>query len=159
MKLVQNLLFTLAFAFLLSASSTFTYAQTSSFYSQQAIQQPIAVLSGKILQVRTVVAEATQGVKTTGGVLGGALGALLGAQVAQNRSSNGFILASAMGALGATGGVALASNYAIQESQEMVIQLDDGRVISVAQSNADGMRFQPGQKIYFMNGRIAPFLR
>ena len=155
---VKNWLFALALAFILSASANFTYAQTSTSYTHTSLQQAVSVQTGRILQIRKIELDASSGVKATGGVVGGALGALLGSRVAHNNNSNGYILASALGAMGATGGVVTASQFASPQAFEYVIQMDDNRVIAVAQSAADGITFHPGQKIYYLNGRIAPLV-
>lgn len=152
---VKNWIFALALAFVLSASSSFTYAQTSSAY--QYAQQAVQVQTGRVLQVRDVQLDASTTAKTVGGVLGGALGAVLGNKVGQ-RSNNGFILTAALGTMGATGGAIAASSLAKDAAQEIVIQMDDNRVFAVAQATSDGVRFYAGQKVFVMNGRIAPLM-
>lgn len=136
----------------LAFSSQFTYGQTSTGY--QSAQVPVVAQTGLVLQVRDVNLEASPNVKTVGSALGGVIGAMLGAKA--NAHQNIYLLTGALGAMGATGGAILASSFAVVPAQEIIVILDDKRLVAVAQSISDGERFQRGQRVFYLNGRIAP---
>lgn len=109
------------------------------------------VADGVIVAVRPVMLEASQTAVTTGTLAGGGLGALGGSKFGKGK---GKIVTGVLGGIvGAGVGQAMGEAVSERHAGELVVQLEQGRKIFIVQE--DGMRFQPGDKVFVLKSQAS----
>ena len=89
---------------------------------------------------------------TTGAVIGGIVGAAAGRQLAEDESKGRQNTATVAGAAaGALAGSAIQKNIGNNNSYNVTVRLDDGRFVTVSQSDLGGIR--EGSYVRVANGR------
>jgi outer membrane lipoprotein SlyB len=122
--------------------------RTNTTYSAAEIGRTAEVSYGVIASMRPVAVQGQQsGVGTIGGgVLGGAAGSYIG-----GRDARANILGAVAGAIiGGVAGTVAEGSLSSGSAIEFVIREDDGRTITVVQSNED--HFQPGERVVLSRG-------
>ena len=123
-------------------------ARTNTTYSANEIGRSAEVSFGNIVSMRQVSVQGQQsGVGTLGGaVLGGAAGSYIG-----GRDPRANILGAVAGAIvGGVAGSAAEGSLSQGTAVEFVIREDNGRTITVVQTNEDN--FQPGERVVLSRG-------
>jgi len=123
-------------------------ANTNTTFSDQDIGRTAQVSYGVIQSMRPV---AVQGQPTglgavAGGVAGGAAGSLIG----RNDVTANIIGAVAGAVAGGLAGNAIEKGVSSGTAVEFIIREDDGRTISVVQTNEDN--FRPGERVIITSG-------
>lgn len=123
---------------------------SSGVYSSRQVGEASVTLPGVVVSVREVCVEGSDRLQDNelgiigGGVVGGVIGSNIG-------KGNGRILPTAVGAIaGAIGGSMIEKKLNQQAGFEYVVQLDDGRLMTIVQGN--DMLFQMGQPVYVILG-------
>lgn len=122
--------------------------RTNTTYSANEIGRTAEVSYGVIVSMRPVTVQGQQsGVGTLGGaVLGGAAGSYIG-----GRDPRANILGAVAGAIvGGVAGNAAEGALGKGTAIEFVIREDNGRTITVVQTNEDN--FQPGERVVLSRG-------
>ncbi len=122
--------------------------RTNTTYSAGEIGRTAEVSFGQIISMRQVAVQGQQsGVGTLGGaVAGGAAGSYIG-----GRDPRANILGAVAGAIiGGVAGTAAEGALSSGTAVEFVIREDDGRTITVVQTNEDN--FQPGERVVLSRG-------
>lgn len=112
-------------------------SRTGETYSRSELQRAGAVQAGRIIAVEDVpVSGTSSGIGTVGGgVTGGVLGSTIG------NGGTGSILAGIGGAIiGAIAGNAIEQGISSGGATRFHVQMDDGSVINVVQTNEAGIR-------------------
>jgi outer membrane lipoprotein SlyB len=115
-------------------------SKSGSVYSREQARQTQLVKTGKVVGVRTVTIEGT---KSPVGSAGGAIiGGIAGSSVGGGKGS---AIATTIGAIaGGLAGAAVEEGVTRTEAFEITVALDDGKTISVVQSEKD-VTFQVGE--------------
>jgi outer membrane lipoprotein SlyB len=121
-----------------------------------AVQQPQGLVKATVIAVRAVqVNHQGQGYgmpQLLGNVVGGAAGAVL-----SSKAKNYAVGAVASVAGSALGGYAGSRMGSTTDGQELILRREDGQMVAITQSVADGVRFSVGQQVMIIGGgRVAP---
>lgn len=122
-------------------------SRTGETYSRSELQRAGAVQAGRIIAVEDVpVSGTSSGIGTVGGgVTGGVLGSRIG------NGGTGSILAGVGGAIiGAIAGNAIERGVTSGSATRFHVQMDDGAVINVVQTNEAGL--QTGDRVTVYEG-------
>lgn len=146
-KVVARAPMVLAAALLSLAVTACGPQHTGETYSRGDMQRGGAVLAGRIIAVDDVpVSGAGSGIGTVGG---GVAGATIGSALAHGRT--GSILAGVGGAIiGAIAGNAIEQGITRGQGTRFVVQLDNGQVINVVQTNEANL--QTGDRVTVLEG-------
>lgn len=129
-------------------------SQDSTSTAYQSAQVPQQVKLGQVISVREVqiLNRPAHLAQYTGGSLGAVFGHAVSKKITSNQSAR-LLLSGLSGAMGAAVGKQMASTV---PGQEVVIKLDDSRVVAISQSSADGVRFRTGERVMVIGqGRVA----
>jgi outer membrane lipoprotein SlyB len=121
-------------------------SRTGETYSRSELQRSGAVQAGRIIAVEDVpVSGTSSGIGTVGG---GVVGGVLGSQIGHGAGS---ILAGVGGAIiGAVAGNAIEQGVTSGGATRFHVQMDDGSVINVVQTNEAGL--QTGDRVTLYEG-------
>lgn len=122
-------------------------SQTGETYKPSELQRGGTVHSGRIIAVEDVpVSGTSSGIGTVGG---GVAGGVIGASIVHGRT--GSILAGVGGAIvGAVAGNAIEQGITSGRATRFHIQMDDGQVINVVQTNEANL--QTGDRVTVLEG-------
>ncbi|MDY6993760.1 MAG: glycine zipper 2TM domain-containing protein [Pseudomonadota bacterium] len=125
-------------------------SKSGSVYSRNQARQVQQVEMGKVVSVRSVRLEGT---KSPVGSLGGAIiGGIAGSTVGGGRGKS---IATTVGAIaGGLAGAAVEEGVTRDDALEITVQLDDGRMISIVQTEPE-VAFQAGEPVRVLTSPTA----
>jgi len=115
-------------------------------YSSIGVGEAALTYSGRVKSVRLVTVREPQ--NGAGAVAGGIIGAHAGSAVGRGSGSGWSGLAGAIA--GAVAGAGVERNITRQKALEYVVQLDDGRMMTVVQGVGRERQLDVGQRAYVM---------
>lgn len=142
-------LITLCFAAVLALSACTN--STSGTYSGRDVGQVIETSEGTVVSSRLVEVRGGEN-SNTGALAGAAVGATTGAVVAKGQSAS--IAAGVIGGLiGAGAGYLIEESARSREGIEYVVQMDDGRVVTIVQNrDPEEQPLQDGERVLVQYG-------
>ena len=130
-------------------------SHTNSTYSAGEIGRTAQVSYGVIVSMRPVTVQARN--SGLGGLGGAAVGATAGSFIGRNDVRANILGAVIGGIAGAVAGNAIESSVSQGQAMEFIIRQDNGRTVSVVQTNGQG--FRVGDRVVLTRGartHIAP---
>jgi outer membrane lipoprotein SlyB len=148
-KVMSMRLITLCFAAVLALSACTN--STSGTYSGRDVGQVIETSEGTVVSSRLVEVRGGEN-SNTGALAGAAVGATTGAVVAKGQSAS--IAAGVIGGLiGAGAGYLIEESARSREGIEYVVQMDDGRVVTIVQNrDPEEQPLQDGERVLVQYG-------
>lgn len=138
----------LAIAVPVLALSACAPTRTNSTYSANEIGQTAQVSYGVIVSMRPVTVQSQD--TGLGALGGGAVGATAGSFIGRNDVRANILGAILGGVAGAVAGNAVEKSAGTGQAMEFIIREDDGRTVSVVQTNGEG--FRPGDRVVLTRG-------
>jgi outer membrane lipoprotein SlyB len=142
-------LISLCFAAIIALSACTN--STSSTYSGRDVGQVIETTEGTVVSSRIVEVRGGEN-NNTGALAGAAVGATTGAVIAKGQSAS--IAAGVIGGLiGAGAGYLIEESARSREGIEYVVQMDDGRVVTIVQNrDTEELPLQDGERVLVQYG-------
>lgn len=138
-------LFVAAIAAVLALTGCALPTRSTDAYSRGEIRNAMEVRMGTLEGIRLVKLEGSS--SAVGVVAGGALGGLAGSTMGKGRGKTAMTILGILAGIGA--GAAIEERATAAQGLELIVRMDNGRVIAVVQEPS-GEMFSPGQRVRVM---------
>ena len=151
MQYISKMIYALLALIALTGLSGCAKDISDSTYDEANANQVSQVFKGQIIEIRMVK---VHGNSHVGGLAGGAAGAVIGSNVGGGRGALLGVIAGAVA--GGVLGDKVDQNVNSQMAQEIFVQLDDGRTVSVVQTGQGFALHQRVMVIMGANSKVIP---